>query len=186
MQFISDGFVFLVIKFKHDLFFLLICGLYESWKGRFFFTSFSPMSVLEKIEKTLVNTTNFSTSFGPWSFSRGMSFLWFLKLRLHYLTAFSDINVLYLIHMKRNWRTVFCRVDVLISKWHNYVYRNSVIYIKFFFVWVLSNVEVIIIHWHERHGNVSNKMCSPLVTFCLTFWQKFLNVSHCNCTNDLS
>ena len=41
--------------------------------------------------------------------------------------------------------------------------------LNFSFVWMLSNVVVAIICWHERHPDVLHGMHSPLVTFCFTF-----------------
>ena len=41
--------------------------------------------------------------------------------------------------------------------------------LNFSFVWVLSNVVVAIICWHERHCDVLHGMHFLLVAFCLTF-----------------
>ena len=50
------------------------------------------------------------------------------------------------------WNALFCRVDTLTSKWQSYFYKKLCdMYQKFSFVWVLSNVVVVIICWHERH-----------------------------------
>ena len=51
--------------------------------------------------KTLVNTTNFPTTFGRFQGLQGVCCLYdFLKSILHYLTSLSDIYVIYLIHMQ--------------------------------------------------------------------------------------
>ena len=42
--------------------------------------------------------------------------------------------------------------------------------LNFSFVWVLSNVVVAIICWHERHCDVLHEMNFLLVAFCLTLY----------------
>ena len=47
--------------------------------------------------------------------------------------------------------------------------RNFVIHVNFSFVWILWNVAVAIICWHERHRDILHGVRFLLVTFCLNF-----------------
>ena len=60
--------------------------------------------------------------------------------------------------------------------------------VNFSFVWVLANIVVVTICWHERHRDVLRGMHSPLVTFCFTFrtfWLSLIVFVPMICLNDV-
>ena len=82
---------------------------------------------------------------------------------------------------------VFCRLGILIKKHHSY-FNKKLCNINFFVVWVLSNIAVAIIYWHERHRDVLQGMHSPLVAFCLrfrSFWLCLIVFVPMICLNDV-
>ena len=59
--------------------------------------------------KALVNSIDFLTSFDRRS-SQGIFLFMFLKSMVYYLTLLSDINFIYLIHMKKEETVVYERI----------------------------------------------------------------------------